>query len=76
MLTGKLDDALTELYSAQRGVGVWQWHKSLAVKAERAAPTSNDNLLLHADERIVIVRLFVSQDPHKTKNLGINLASN
>ena len=33
------------------------------------------NLLLCTDERIVIARLFVSQDPQETKKLGMNLSS-
>jgi len=50
------------------------------VKADRASLTAREslaaNLLLHDDERIVIARLFVSQDPQETKKLGMNLASN
>jgi len=33
------------------------------------------NLLLCTDERIVIARLFVSQDPQETKKLEMNLSS-
>jgi len=49
------------------------------VKAKRACSTPREslaaNLLLCTDERIVIVRLFVSQDPQETKKLGMNLTS-
>jgi len=48
-------------------------------KTKRASSTPREslvaNLLLHADERIVIAHLFVSQDPQETKKLGMNLAS-
>ena len=44
------------------------------VKAERACQTPReslaDNLFFCANDRIVIARLFFSQDPQETKNSG------
>jgi len=48
------------------------------LKLKVRAESLDDNLLLHADERMIIARLVVSQDPQETKKLGImmSLASN
>jgi len=49
------------------------------VKTKRACLTPREglaaNLLLCTDERIVIARLLVRQDPQETKKLGMNLSS-
>ena len=67
--TGQLDDALAELYCAQRGVSVYSGIRNglangVLVEAECASPTPLEsltaNLFLRADERILIASLRVS----------------